>query len=268
MRELLARARQIAAGDRKAVRPLSHHGTVELATLTQGFLDMARSLAARSDFIATFAAHVSHELKSPLTSIIGAAELLRDDVGEAAMDPSARRRFLDNILGDARRLTAIVNRLRELAKAEAQPSMGVTDVNGLLDSLRASYPGLAIVAQGDLDFKLAISGENLRIVLDHLADNSARHGATRFEIGARRQGEGLLILARDDGAGVSSANRTRIFDSFFTTRRDDGGTGMGLAIVRAMLDAHGGTIELAGDAKASGAAFCLRLPLAKEGVAP
>ncbi len=267
MRELLARARQIGAGDRQAIRPLSHHGTAELAQLTQGFLDMAQNLAARSDFIAIFAAHVSHELKSPLTSIQGAAELLRDDLGAAdAMDEAAKRRFLDNILGDTRRLTAIVNRLRDLAKAEAQPTAGTTDLTAdlapLLDALRAGHPGLAIAARGQLDGALAISSENLRIIFGHLADNAARHGATRFEIEARRDGCDLRLLARDDGTGISAKNRARVFDSFFTTRREDGGTGMGLAIVRAMLAAHGGSIELADDGAGHGATFALRLPLA------
>ena len=59
-----------------------------------------------------------------------------------------------------------------------------------------------------------------------------------------RQGNTLPITVADDGEGVSPNNRAQIFDSFFTTRRDSGGTGMGLAIVRAMLDAHGGAIRL------------------------
>ena len=80
MRELMRRTAAIGRGDRSALRPLAHHGAMEIAQLSQSFLDMAANLQNRSDFIATFAAHVSHELKSPLTSIHGAAELLRDDL--------------------------------------------------------------------------------------------------------------------------------------------------------------------------------------------
>ena len=69
------------------------------------------------------------------------------------------------------------------------------------------------------------------------------------------------VTVRDNGEGVSPNNRTQIFDSFFTTRRDSGGTGMGLAIVRAMLDAHGGTIRLT-DSE-TGTAFELTIPLAE-----
>jgi hypothetical protein len=69
---------------------------------------------------------------------------------------------------------------------------------------------------------------------------------------ATRQGNSLLVKVSDDGEGVSPNNRTQIFDSFFTTRRDSGGTGMGLAIVRAMLDAHGGAIRLLDSEKGDG----------------
>ena len=73
---LVERTNLVGKGDRDALRPLRHHGTSEFALLSQSFLDMARRLNTRSSFISTFATHVSHELKSPLTSIKGAAELL------------------------------------------------------------------------------------------------------------------------------------------------------------------------------------------------
>lgn len=247
VKELIARTAAIGKGDRSALRPLKHHGTAEFATLSQSFLDMAGALNTRSDFVATFAAHVSHELKSPLTSIEGAAELLRDDIGagEDRMTEAERRRFLDNIVADTKRLTAITNRLRELARAEGTPTDGSTDLGSVVATLHDAFPGLAIQGRGELASLLGMSTENLRIVLSHLADNAERHGAARFTVDAERQGEFILLDIRDDGHGISLNNRARIFDSFFTTRRDSGGTGMGLAIVRAMLETHGGSISLA-----------------------
>lgn len=97
---LMERTKRIAAGDRAAIRPLDHHGTREMAALSDAFLDMAEKLHARSDSIQTFATHVSHELKSPLTAIQGAAELLRDS--GSAMDEAERRRFSDNIVASCR----------------------------------------------------------------------------------------------------------------------------------------------------------------------
>ena len=104
-----------------------------------------------------------------------------------------------------------------------------------------------------------MSAENLGIVLGHLADNALRHGAGRIEISAQVAPGQVRLNVADDGGGISANNRARIFDNFFTTRREQGGTGMGLAIVRAMLGAHGGTIELAGSTK--GACFKVTVPL-------
>ena len=110
MRELIERSNLIGKGDRNALAPLKRRGTSEFARLSQSFLDMARRLDTRSNFISTFATHVSHELKSPLTSIQGAAELLRDDVDAPSMDDDDRRKFLDNIIADADRLAKISGR--------------------------------------------------------------------------------------------------------------------------------------------------------------
>ncbi len=260
VKELIARTDAIGTGDRNALRPLEHHGTAEFAMLSQSFLDMAAALANRSDFVATFAAHVSHELKSPLTSIEGAAELLRDDVDSRAMTDAERRRFLDNIAADAKRLTVITNRLRELARAEEPPTGGRTSVEQAIEALRSVTSGLAIDAAGDLAVPVAISLENLRIVLTHLADNALQHGAARLAIDVSRDSGSLRFDIRDDGPGISPNNRAQVFDSFFTTRRDSGGTGMGLAIVQAMLTAHGGSIRLVESER--GAHFAVTLPVA------
>ncbi len=266
IRELMARTVAIRHGDRAALTPLRHHGTAELAALSQGFLDTAQALQDRSDFIATFAAHVSHELKSPLTAIKGAAELLRDDLDAPApaMDRADQQRFLDNIIADTARLTVIVQRLRDLARAEAMPTAGTTTLAAVVADLAAGFPALAIAATGDLGAPIRISPENARIVFAHLADNAQSHGARRLDLAAARESGAVRVRVADDGAGISPTNRERIFDSFFTSRRDSGGTGMGLPIVRAMLEAHGGDITLAaeGEAHRTGASFVLHIPLA------
>ena len=89
MRELVSRVDRIGRGDRDAFRPLAHYGTREFAQLSKSFLGMAEKLSRRSDYIATFSAHLTHELKSPLTSIKGAAELLLESLqGRFGDDPS------------------------------------------------------------------------------------------------------------------------------------------------------------------------------------
>ncbi|RWP10674.1 MAG: HAMP domain-containing protein [Mesorhizobium sp.] len=238
---LMERTKRIAAGDRAAIRPLDHHGTREMAALSDAFLDMAEKLHARSDSIQTFATHVSHELKSPLTAIQGAAELLRDS--GSAMDEAERRRFSDNIVTDAGRLNLLVRRLLDLARAEnLAPSGESTSLSAALALLpTGDRPALRVEAG---ETGLRISAENAAIVLANLIDNSARHGATLVSIMAASAGGKATIQVSDDGAGISPSNRARIFEPFFTTRRDCGGTGMGLGIVLALLKAHDGTIRL------------------------
>jgi signal transduction histidine kinase len=265
MRELVERTNLIGKGDRTALRPLKRHGTSEFARLSQSFLEMARQLNTRSSFVSTFATHVSHELKSPLTSIQGAAELLRDDVDAPDMDDEDRRKFLDNIVADADRLAKISVRLRDLARAENPVAVGAARLSAPIAALRSAFPSLDMRASGDLDTPMRISEENATIIFSNLADNAMRHGSTTLDLSATRQDHLLLVKICDNGEGISPNNRTQIFDSFFTTRRDSGGTGMGLAIVRAMLDAHGGTIRLT--ESEVGTAFELTIPIA-EGAPP
>jgi signal transduction histidine kinase len=264
MRELVERTNLVGKGDRDALRPLKRHGTSEFARLSQSFLEMARRLNTRSSFISTFATHVSHELKSPLTSIQGAAELLRDDIDATTptMTDKDKRKFLDNIIADADRLTQISGRLRDFARAENPVAVGAAELSASITGLRSAFPSLDIRASGDLDTPMRVSEENAAIIFSNLADNAIRHGSSTLDISAARQGNSLLVKVVDNGEGVSPNNRTQIFDSFFTTRRDSGGTGMGLAIVRAMLDAHGGAVRLVESEQ--GTAFELTIPVADE----
>src|SRR3954451_4023992 len=121
---------------------------------------MARRLNTRSSFISTFASHVSHELKSPLTSIQGAAELLRDDLDAATtpvMADKDKRKFLDNIIADADRLAKISGRLRDLARAENPVAVGAAKLSGLMTNLRAAFASLDIRMIGDLDTPMRMS---------------------------------------------------------------------------------------------------------------
>ncbi len=254
---LIDRTQRIAAGERDAIRPLDHHGTYEMAELSAAFLDMAEKLQARSDSIQTFATHVSHELKSPLTAIQGAAELLRDS--GSAMDDEERRRFSNNIVTDAGRLNLLVRRLLDLAKAENLAPSGESTSIGVALALLPVDTRLAVRIEAGGDLALRISAENAAIVLANLIDNSARHGATLVSISATGAEGEATVLVSDDGDGISPSNRSRIFEPFFTTRRATGGTGMGLGIVLALLKAHDGMIRLVDSER--GTRFEITLPL-------
>jgi two-component system sensor histidine kinase CreC len=244
MHELIQRIAEIRRGAPDAFRPLKHYGTREFATLSRSFLEMAETLSHRSDHISTFAAHLTHELKSPLTSIRGAAELLQDTASPERLTDPERKKFLDNILGDTERIEVLVRRLRELAEAEAAQAGGSVVLQSLIGELRGRFPGLAIEADGALEATIGMSAENALIVLSHLADNAGRHHATELKLAASDDAGAVRLVVSNNGDAISVANRERIFDAFFTTRRDSGGTGMGLSIAQAMLRANGGSIRL------------------------
>ncbi|HSF96499.1 MAG TPA: ATP-binding protein [Thermohalobaculum sp.] len=254
IRRLSAQARELSEGRRRAIEPLDHYGTREIAALGQSFADMAAALERRSQYLRDFAAHVSHEFKTPLTSIRGAVELLGEHHDD--MDRAERQRFLGNIDADAARLKALVERLLDLARADsARPMQGTTDPTAAIAELAGGFPGLEIAVAGAVPQTVRMSDEAFRMIAGNLIENAAQAGATRIEVEFQTLPSGIRVLFRDNGSGISPGNRAKIYDPFFTTRRETGGTGIGLGIVRALAEAHGGSIELLDSP--SGAVFAL-----------
>ena len=256
--QLTAQAEAIARGERTAIRPLGQHGAREIAILTESILTMAEKLSDRSDYIATLAGHVSHEFKSPLTSIRGAMELLSDP--DTAMEPEERARFQRNVMADVERLALLMERLRDLARAENPEIGGTTSLAETKCAVASAYPPLTVTFTGETEAVFAMSRDNTVICLGHLLQNAAQHGAQNVEATACVTGELVRLTVTDDGPGIAPANRAQVFDAFFTTRREEGGTGMGLGIIRALVRAHGGDVTL-GDAT-NGAEFVLEIPRA------
>jgi signal transduction histidine kinase len=238
--------------------------TREIAILSAQLTEMAQVLQARSDYIRQFALNVSHEFKTPMTAIQGGIELLQDHGEE--MTQAERERFLTNMAEDTQRLKLLVNRLLELARAETvQPSDSVeSDLMLLLPRLQQRYQekGLTVSWQIDINpnqnqLLIPMSEDLLETVLGNLFDNSLAHQAKSVMI-TISQKSGITIRIQDDGEGVSEANASKLFEMFFTTRRESGGTGMGLSIVKALVENHQGHIRylLPGqDSSGTGACF-------------
>lgn len=216
----------LRSGTQTALDPLDQYGTADMRDLGQSFLDMGRALRGREAVLRGYADHVTHELKSPLTVVRGAAELL----GSPDLASDERARLIEKIEGAADRMTALLDAQRALARAQEPAAAGSTQLSDVAQDVE-------IVKDGTV----ALPADALRLVLDHLVGNAMAHGATR--VFASVEGETLIL--QDDGKGVSPGNRDRIFEPFFTTRRSSGGTGMGLSIVRRILEAHGAEIALA-----------------------
>lgn len=247
---LVKRTEEIGRGGRAAIVAPEQQGTREIATLSQSFLDLAERLVDRTEYVSSFAAHVSHELKSPVTAIRGSAELMRD----AEMSREERARFLNHIIADSDRLAALLERLRELARADLDVATGTTTI---AEAVRGDA---MVTLRGGTDVPMALGLEAAKAIFGQLLRNANEHGAKAVAIDAAREDGTLRIVVSDDGEGISPGNRDRVFEPFFTTRREAGGTGMGLQIVRSMLSAHGGTIRLL--PSDTGAAFEIRVPLA------
>lgn len=258
--KLSAAARQVAAGGGTIPRT-PRTAAVEIRDLYEDFGAMADRIERRSAYLRDFAAAVSHEFKTPLTGIRGAVELLQDHF--ETMSPDERRRFLDNIGGDTERLSQLVGRLMDLARADmASPEAGAA--TDLAEPLRR-----AADAQGRAGFevtvdaprglpRVAVPAHTLESVLDILLQNARQAGATRAGVRATAATEGVSVVVSDDGPGVPAADRARLFEPFFTSRRAEGGTGLGLPIARSLLAASHAGIELT--ESPGGAAFVLTLP--------
>src|SRR3954447_12948100 len=260
MRELVDRAARISRGDRDAFRPLAHYGTREFAQLSHSFLDMAEQLSRRSDYIATFSSHLTHELKSPLTSIKGAAELLLDSLQSKSdkLTPMEQKNFVSNILGDTERLEAMTQRLRELARAETAPQNERTELGPVIGGLKSRFPTRVIEASGCLDRSIGMSSEKALIVLMHLTDNAIRHNAKLVRLEAVGEEAAIRMTVSNEGDPISDPTQEKLCDPCSSPRRDTGGTGRGLAIVRAVMISHGVSIRLL--PSENGAAFELQFP--------
>jgi signal transduction histidine kinase len=254
---LTRQAQDIAAG-RPAPPPLRRPGTAEIAGLSRSFSHMAHALEQRADYIRSFAAAVSHEFKTPLAALQGTIELLREH--EATMPPADRARFLTNAGEDITRLDRLVRRLLELARADVlTPSAGAHPVAPTLAALSTRYPGRTLQTTAAVT-ETVLPTEILEAVLINLLDNAFQHGGptAQVSLSLRADPDATVITIENDGLALSPANAARAFDPFFTTARDHGGTGLGLTIVRALVRAHGGTVEL--DATPTHTRATVRLP--------
>lgn len=238
-------ARRIAAGDRTVALRLDRRD--EIGDLARAFDAMARQLDARARAVGELAADISHELKSPLTSMRGAAELLLDGAGD---DPQARARFLENILADAQRVDRMVTRLLELSRVEGDGApVEPIDLAALAREAAARPRGVPVVVSCAPGLP-AVPGRRapLAAVLTNLLDNAAQHAAPGTSVTidlAPGVGGAVRTCVHNAGAPIRPANVGRLWERFFTTRAEQGGTGLGLAIVAAVVGAHGGTVGVA-----------------------
>jgi signal transduction histidine kinase len=259
--EALSEATQNVARGAVAVPEPPPTAAIEIRNLYVNFALMADRIERRSRYLKDFAAAVSHELKTPIAGIKGALELLAE---HPEMSEEERRRFLSNAGAGADRLSHLLSRLLDLARADmaAAPQDVATAPEGaalkVADAHRRS--GFAVEVRLVGLPAVAAPPELLEAVLETLVENSRQAGASQVTIAGRAERAKVRIIVADDGQGIAEGDRERIFEPFHTSRRGDGGSGLGLSIARSLLAACGGTISA--PASDTGAVFEICLPMA------
>jgi two-component system phosphate regulon sensor histidine kinase PhoR len=223
----------------------------------------------RSDFVA----NVSHELKTPVTSIKGFAETLADG---ALDDPEASRRFLRIIAGQADRLNAIIEDLlslsslergaegREVALQEARLA-DVLAVAAEVCGLKAGAKGIAVTVECPDDLYAEINPPLLEQAMVNLLDNAIKYSPedTTVVVSASQSGGETVIAVTDEGVGISREHLPRLFERFYRVdrarSRDLGGTGLGLSIVKHIAQVHGGSVSV-DSLVGRGSTFRIHLP--------
>jgi PAS domain S-box-containing protein len=261
--------RRYAATDLAFAEDLAHRAAlaVENARLYREAQEVNR---LKDEFLAT----LSHELRTPLTAILGWAGLLRTvslDTETAASaletverNARAQKQLIDDLL-DASRI--ITGKLR----LEVRPTQLARVVEAATESIRpaAAAKGIELRVELDKDASLVAGDpDRLQQVIWNLISNAVKFTPRegRVEVSLKREGDNAVISVADTGVGISREFLPQVFDRFrqadASTTRAFGGLGLGLSIVRHLVELHGGTVTVASEGEGKGATFRARLPLA------
>ncbi|GAA1567733.1 MULTISPECIES: sensor histidine kinase [Kribbella] len=237
----------------------------ELATIVGSFNSMVATLQQRINRDARLAADVSHELRSPLTTLVGSVDLLnarRDEL------PERSQRVLDLVTADLQRFRRLLDDLLELARADAgldRRPTALIDLDELLRQVLGEVGCQPAVLDGAEQVLVAADKPRLSRLFRNLFENAETHGGGLTSVQVNRADGDVLILVDDSGAGIRPEERERVFERFATgatQRRSSSGTGLGLALVAETAAAHGGAVWCSA-APGGGARFVVRLPEAQ-----
>ncbi|MGQ0660252.1 ATP-binding protein [Sphingosinicella sp.] len=271
LRRLAKAAHSVRLGRAREVDvPLLPERRDEIGLLARALHDMTQSLRQRIDATEAFAADVTHELKNPLASLRSAVDSL-----DRIEDPALRCQLLDVVRQDVGRLDRLVvdiaeaSRLdAELSRARFEPIDLASFIESLLPTWEARRENVSIAFARPRLGSAVVQGEESRLarLLDNLVDNAISFSPEGglVEVRACADGDEVMISIEDEGTGVPEDSREVIFNRFHSIRPEaDFGrhSGLGLAIARAIVEGHGGRIEV-GDRRdgQAGARFVVRLP--------
>ncbi|WP_407939418.1 sensor histidine kinase [Nocardia terrae] len=207
-----------------------------------------------------FAATAAHELRTPLTAMRTDLQVLRS----MPLSAAERAEIVDEILTTQSSLESTLWALERLAVGDLTTESDWEDldlgqlVDQVVDDARRANPGVTIVAEGVEPIRLWGLAAGLRSVVDNAITNAVRHGgAGRIEIAARREGENAVLTIDDDGRGIPTADRERVFERFYRASETPG-SGLGLALVAQQARLHGGNATI-GESPAGGVRLTVTL---------
>lgn len=215
---------------------------------------------------------ISHDLKTPLASVLGAASTMRDLAG--ALSDTEKRDLLATVIDESERLNRFIANLLDMTKLESGaivPNTALHDLGEIVGSAlrRASKILTAhkveLVLAADLPM-LQLDAVLFEQVLFNLLDNAAKYSApdTTISIRSRRERDEVVLEVADEGGGIPPGELESVFDKFYRAQKGDHvrpGTGLGLAISRGFVEAMGGTVSAANRSDRSGAVLTIRLPV-------
>ena len=245
----------------------------EIGELAQSFNKMSADLARSLELRKQMTADIAHELRTPLSLILGHAEGVHDGV----LQPTHEN--FEIIREEAERLEHLVNDLRTLSLADAgelSAEFQPVDINNLMKDVHTHYLTLFNQKRITLDLELdsGILKANLdpgrfTQVLNNILDNALRHTPEGGEVtlGTKLTENSIQLSVRDSGEGVTSEEAQHLFDRFYrvdeSRTRNDGGSGLGLAIAKSIVEMHRGRIWAESE-KGKGLAVIIQLPAIKE----
>lgn len=234
----------------------------------RGAADRERAERDRADLVST----VAHELRSPLTSVKGFTATLLNKWDR--FNDEQRQLMLQTVNADADRVTRLISELLDVSRIDADRLELHKQVVDVPAAARRVIEGRVAAGESAERFELEVIGslpevwldpDKLDQVLANLLDNAIRHGAGAVNITVEPAGDGVAISVADEGAGVSPDIRGLVFRRFWRAGRR-GGTGLGLYIVKGLVEAHGGAVFV-GEAASGGALFRVSFPAGTPGFA-
>ncbi|MGY1634635.1 sensor histidine kinase [Geodermatophilus sp. SYSU D01186] len=265
----IATAAEAIAGGNLSAR-IDPRGDPSLVPIASSFNRTVSDLEARVRADARFAADVSHELRSPLTAMLGAVELV-----EATADalPPDGREGLAVLRSEVHRFERLVADLLEISRADAGTADVVVEEVRLAALAEESLARRRLAGRPTARLDVRATAEEVVIhadkrrlerVLANLMDNADKHGGGLTAVTVARGEQTVCVLVDDDGPGIPAEERHRIFDRFArgggSIRTQTEGAGLGLALVARHVQAMGGTVSV-GEAPSGGARFVVELPL-------